>query len=247
MGPAPVATIIAGVDGCDGGWDALALALGLADLDGAALTIACAYPNVTVQHAPLVWRDTALEADATRILHAARDRCGAHRDPHTVALPGSTPGSALQRAATAGDLIVLGATRRAAVARALGDDVVAQTLDHAPCAVAVAPPGMRDRTLRVARIGVAADGAPPSRAAVHWASRIERQAGLRDAIESIDVCDHPGGRDDVVAALAAASAHLDVLVLAVHGRGPAAALLHGAVARTLARATQCPLIAVPVA
>jgi nucleotide-binding universal stress UspA family protein len=166
-----LATIVVGVDGRDGGWEALALARRFARPAGARLVVLCAYPAIAVQHAPLIWPHISLPEDAAGVLGAAREHLAADSGVEFVSAAGSTPGSVLQRVAADREagLIVLGSSRRAELGRVLGGDVVGQTLDHPACPVAVAPRGEPDRAATLAHIGVAVDGTPESLAAVRWA------------------------------------------------------------------------------
>ncbi|MGH2943196.1 MAG: universal stress protein [Solirubrobacteraceae bacterium] len=186
---ASISRIIVGVDGHGGGWDALVLACQLARIDGAAITVACVYPNVAAAHATLVWVDIALESDATRVLGSARERLGDDHAADFVAAAGSTPGSTLQRLAAehGADLIVVGSTRRATLGRALGANVVAQTLDHPTCPIAVAPRDMRESKRPIANVGVAVDGTPQSLAAVRWAGELTARSTAWRTIELINI------------------------------------------------------------
>jgi nucleotide-binding universal stress UspA family protein len=167
-------TILVGVDGRDGGWEALALARRFARPAGARLVVVCAYPAIAVQHAALVWPHISVPEDAAAVLDAAREHLGADHDAELVSAAGSTPGSVLQRVAgqRGADLIVLGSSRRAELGRVLGGDVVEQTLDHPPCPVAVAPRGEPARAAPLSHVGIAVEGTPESLAAVRWAGAL---------------------------------------------------------------------------
>jgi nucleotide-binding universal stress UspA family protein len=184
-----IATIVVGVDGRDGGWEALELGQRFAHPAGARLLVVCAYPAIAVQHATLVWPDIRLADDARAVLDAASARLHADHDAEFVAFAGATPGSVLQRIAAqrSADLVVLGSSRRAELAQRLGDGVVAQALDHAECAVAVARRGGLDRNATMAHIGIAVDGTPGSLAAVRWAGALARAPFEVRALELIHV------------------------------------------------------------
>jgi nucleotide-binding universal stress UspA family protein len=182
-------TIVAGVDGQDGGWEALALAQRLAQPDGAVLVVVCAYPALAVQHAGLVWPRIRLQADAEDVLHRAGGHLPGDQRAEFVCAAGSTPGSVLQRIAVqrGADLIVIGSSRRAALGRVLGGDVVHQTLDHLPCPVGVAPRGLLDLAAPLLDVGVAVDGTPQSLAAVRWAGELTLEPFAIRRLELIHV------------------------------------------------------------
>jgi nucleotide-binding universal stress UspA family protein len=189
MGVAKFTTIVVGVDGQDGGWEALALAQRLAGPDGAILVVVCAYPELAVQHAGLVWPRIRLPADAGEVLDGAGAHlCGDQRAEYVCAA-GSTPGSVLQSIAVerSADVIVIGSSRRAVLGRVLGGDVVHQTLDHAPCPVAVAPHGLLDCAAPLLDVGVAVDGTPESLAAVRWAGELTLEPFAIRTLELIHV------------------------------------------------------------
>jgi nucleotide-binding universal stress UspA family protein len=167
-------TIVVGADGQDGGWEALGLAQRFAEPEGAHLIVVCAYPALAVQHATAVWPRISEPADADAVLDAARAQLASERDAEFVSAAGSTPGSVLQRVAAGrgADLIVIGSSRRAPFGRALGGDVVQQTLDHPACPVAIAPRGEPGRAAALAHVGIAVDGTPESLAAVRWAGAL---------------------------------------------------------------------------
>jgi nucleotide-binding universal stress UspA family protein len=212
-------TILAGVDGQAGGWEALALAQRFARPDGAALLVVCAYPELAVQHAPLVWPRIHLPDDAAEVLRRAGGQLSGGQRAAFVSAEGSTPGSVLQRVAVerGADVIVIGSSRRAALGRVLGGDVVHQALDHLPCPVAVAPRGLLDSAAQLLDVGVAVDGTPQSLAAVRWAGQLTLEPFAIRTLELIHVDeradqaapgasapdDHLGGeyRSEVFAAL----------------------------------------------
>jgi nucleotide-binding universal stress UspA family protein len=184
-----LARIVVGIDGEGGGWEALALAQRLARPDACALTIVCAYPALAVAHATFVWPHIHDEQDAQRALAAARLRLPADPSTHLVSVAGATPGAVLQRVAadTQARLVVVGSSRRAPLGRVLGGDVVTQTLDDPPCAVAVAPLGLLDAGAPLAHIGVAVDGTRESLAAVRWAGALTCEPRGMRTLELIHV------------------------------------------------------------
>lgn len=154
--------VLVGVDGADGGRDAIALARLLRDHDGE-LTFGYCYPGGTRS-----WRGTsALYIAAERELaemvleDALRESA---LDATTQAWSAPTAGEGLHELAeTIGaDLLVVGSSRRGPVGRVfLGDDTRA-ALNGASCAVAVAPADFRRRLAGIEEVGVGYDGSPES-------------------------------------------------------------------------------------
>lgn len=172
------ARIVVGVDGHEGGADALALAGMLQTAGGGELIAVHVYPfdrsvsldraeeyeaglhdelaarvAAQVREAGLEARVTVVaDASAARALHAVVEREGA-------------------------DLIVVGASHRDQPYRTLLGDTCAATLHGAPCAVAVAPRGYADRPRPLQRIGVGFDGSQESHAALVLARRLAAATG----------------------------------------------------------------------
>jgi nucleotide-binding universal stress UspA family protein len=242
-GAGRVESIVVGVDGEDGGWEALALARRLARADDAGLVVVCAYPVIAAAHAALLWPRIRDERAAQAVLDRARGRLEDHAHAAFVAASGSTPGTVLQRVAVERDahLISVGSSRRALVGRVLGGDVVMQTLDHPPCPVAVAACGVLETTAPFANIGVAVDGTEQSLAAVRWARALTPDPFVARTIEPINVS------GPVAPALADITPELDLLAIGTHGRGPIGRLLQGGVAAAVAGCARCPVVAVPFA
>ncbi len=80
------------------------------------------------------------------------------------------------------DLLVIGSTRTARVGRVLVTDELAQALNGAPCALAVAPLGYSEDDVPLAEIGVAYDGAPESVAALVAGMEIAERAHARSVV-----------------------------------------------------------------
>lgn len=74
--------------------------------------------------------------------------------------------------------LVVGSPHRGTVGRALLGSVAHHVLHHAPCEVAVAPRGYKDRVRRgISKVGVAYDGTAESRAALRRAEALARDTG----------------------------------------------------------------------
>lgn len=177
--------IIVGVDGRDGGRDALALSAVLRAPAGDVVALH-AYPY---DPHPTRAANADFEAaliDASRTLLADElARAGVEAEAE-VAADGS-PGRALQHAAARheADLIVVGSAHRGPVGRVLAGDVTAGTLQGASCPVAVAPRGYAEHPAVLRRVGVGVDGSPESLAAVRLAHDVADDTGAE--LQLVDV------------------------------------------------------------
>jgi nucleotide-binding universal stress UspA family protein len=155
--------IVVGVDGREGGRDALALAGLLQRACGGEVVALHAHPG---NPATTLVEDirTRLEDEVARAAVAAR--------PVVVADP--SPARALHAIAERddADLIVVGAPHRSGAERILGGDVASGTLRGAPCAVAIAPPGYAARGAALHTIGAGFADTPEARRALALARRI---------------------------------------------------------------------------
>ena len=152
-------TILIGVDGRQGGRDAIALARELA-APGASFTLAHAYGLMISKGSAAAL--PIERAESMELL--ARERELAGIDAALAVHARWPPGRMLHQVAEehGADLIVVGSTRHALIGRVLlGDDTMA-ALDGAPCAVAIAPGGFAQMPRRLHRVGVGYDGSPES-------------------------------------------------------------------------------------
>jgi nucleotide-binding universal stress UspA family protein len=165
--------IVVGVDGRDGGQDALVLAGTLQRAGGGEIVAVYVYPydrSVTVEGADESEAALTQELQATLEHEVAKAGVRAR----SVVMEDPSAARALQTYAEVehADLIVVGAPHRQGADRVLGGDVAAGTLHGAPCAVAVAPPGYRDRPAPLRTIGAGFDDTPEARSALALARRI---------------------------------------------------------------------------
>lgn len=169
--------ILVGVDGNDGGRDAIALAKQLVSEAGR-ITLAHIYPGEA-----FVWRGGnpaywPLEEDeVVAMLEAARSEAGIEAALRYSPVP--PVGRRLHELAeeVKADLLVVGSSRRGLWGRVmLGDDMRA-ALNGAPCAVAVAPAGYAHAPQPIHRIGVGYDGSRQSRHALATARSLAGQLG----------------------------------------------------------------------
>jgi nucleotide-binding universal stress UspA family protein len=112
----------------------------------------------------------------------------------------------------AADLLVIGASRRVALERALGRDTAGAIIEDAPCAVAVAPAGYASRTPRLDTIGVGYDGSLASEQSLEAARRLaaERHAKLSgfEAVQPRPAHDPFDARHEIDQRIAAARRRL---------------------------------------
>ena len=191
--------VIVGVDGGEGGRDAIALARLLVSVDGR-LTLAHIYHGDA--H---VWRGSsppyeAAEIERTRaLLNAAREE--AEVDAELRWEGSSAPGRGLHELAHASgaDLLVLGSSRRGLFGRVLTGDDTRAALNGAPCAVAIAPAGYHLNLDPLRAIGVGYDGSPESQHALQVARQLaEDLEGRLSAFEAVALPSYAFGGGMVV-------------------------------------------------
>jgi nucleotide-binding universal stress UspA family protein len=166
-------TIIVGVDGREGGRDALALAGLLQRKFDSALVAVVAYPyDPFPSRASSRAFDTIVARDATQAVHDEVRAAGVHA--RAIAVPDGSPARALHHVAESehADLIVVGSDRQGPVGRVLAGDVTSGALYGAPCPVAVAPRGLASRNEVLRRVGVGYDGTPEAKQALELARAV---------------------------------------------------------------------------
>lgn len=207
--------VIVGVDGREGGRDAIALAKILRG-EGGTVTLAYVYPREA-----RAWRgsiesyDLAERERATELLHRAQEEAEVQaqfRVPGTMSV-----GRGLHELAEeiGADLLVIGSNRRGLLGRVfVGDDTHA-ALNGASSAVAIAPAGYSRETAAIRRVGVGYDGSPESEHAVGVARKLAAARGAKlSALQAIfypaRLYAGPGWPDDetIEKKLAAAREHI---------------------------------------
>jgi nucleotide-binding universal stress UspA family protein len=186
--------IIVGVDGSEGGRDALALAARLASLFDGELVAVHAYPyDLFTGRGTTPEFETIMHGSAQDLLTDELERT--HVTAHTAAMPDGSPGRALHLAAQRhhAGLIVVGSAHRGTIGRVLAGDVTMGTLHGAECPVIVAPRGFAEREVALQTIGVGFDGSPESRAATALARDLATAAGARLNVIRVLVPPPPGG------------------------------------------------------
>lgn len=169
--------ILVGVDGRQGGRDAIALARQLGT-PHAAITLAHVYGSDWVLgHAAVIGSDIERGA-ASELLVTERRAAGI--EAALVCSAQSPPARGLHELAEErdADLLVVGSSRHAILGRALVGDDTRAALNGAPCATAIAPRGYTQMDHRVRTIGVGYDGSRETAAALATAREL---AGRYDA------------------------------------------------------------------
>jgi nucleotide-binding universal stress UspA family protein len=260
--------ILVGYDDSGQAKDALALAEQLADSTGAALVVASVLaPGTLIAGGS----DAQLQgADVEHLRRVERAARAVDAEAQTV-MGGSVPRELQALAEENGaDLIVVGSSHGGLVGRTLAGSVATGLLHGAPCAVAVAPGGYRNRTDTGLDAVVAGfDGSAESGQALMagWELARASQAKLRIVAVAVEP---PGGQLreslaearrtvpdglDVEAALItgdavevlkeAGAAPGTLLVVGSRGYGPLRRVLLGSVSTKLVRGTPCPLLVTP--
>jgi nucleotide-binding universal stress UspA family protein len=248
----------------------LELASEIADVTGAPLALAHAYPYQapSAPPAPPEWANR-MRAEATGRLErlAAGLRDGVPATVHVKANP--SPVRALHEIAEelGASLIVAGSSHRGAAGRVLPGGVGERLLHAAPCSVAIAPRGYERPPAGLRRIGVAFRDGPEGAAALAIGARLaapaeasvttytvatgepfDIEASLARARRSVpaeDLEDTVVLHGDPAAELTAVSAGLDLLICGSRGYGPVRSLVVGGVSWELAHRAHCPLLVVP--
>ena len=180
-------TIVVGVDGREGGRDALALAGRLALLAGGELVAVRALPfdNYVGRGGGPQYNSLA-DAEAQR--QVEQDLAEAGLTARTRLVADASPARALHRMAEAldADVIVVGSTRRGAVGGVFAGDDAAATLHASSCAVAVAPRGLADEEWTpVNRIGVGLNASAEAHQALALAVALAADCGASLVVRTV--------------------------------------------------------------
>ena len=164
-------TIVVGVDGLEGGRDALVLGQRIGDLAGGELVAVHVHPY---EPFPLCGLRTDIEAlaheKAQTLLEGQLAEAGV--TARAVAIAEASPRRGLHRIADEleADLIVIGSPHRGPLGRVVAGDTARAVIQGATRPVLVARP-TRWTPLAGRAVGVGYDGSPESRAALAWAGR----------------------------------------------------------------------------
>ncbi|MEA2410096.1 MAG: hypothetical protein QOC77_657 [Thermoleophilaceae bacterium] len=168
--------IVVGIDGLDGGEDALALARVLAGEEAEIVAIN-AFPHDTHRtRASAPGYENLIREGALEMVR----RVAAGIDGVQVLVVGDlSPARALHDAAERehADLIVIGSCRRGAVGSVLLGDVSRSTMHGAPCPVVIAPRHYREHPQLIRLIGAGYNHTAESEAAVRFAAGLAKEVG----------------------------------------------------------------------
>ena len=166
--------IIVGVDESPGSADAISLASGLAGITGAELLLVNVFPYDTRPSRAInrAFEDY-LRRDSCELLERLRGELG-EETVEVKAVPNHSPAHGLHELAENVDarLIVVGSTHTGRAGRVLPGSTAERLLHGAPCPVAVAPKGYRERRGREPGIGCGYDGSKSAQRALEAAHRM---------------------------------------------------------------------------
>jgi nucleotide-binding universal stress UspA family protein len=177
--------VLVGVDGGPNGRDAVALASRLIDPDGK-LTLAHIHPGeLHPGHAVTPGMVREEREASEKLLEEERAAAGVSAELISIVALSPGRGLHLQAEEQNADLLVVGSCRHSAFGRAmLGDDTRA-ALNGAPCAVAIASLGYAEHPVPIAKVGVAYNGSPESKAALALARELAAPTGA--SIHALEV------------------------------------------------------------
>jgi nucleotide-binding universal stress UspA family protein len=172
--------VLVGVDGKQGGRDAIALASLLAAPDER-LSLAHVEPGERhPSRAANLSFGAAQREDSRGLLEGERAATATKAEIHTIS--SESVGGGLHRLAESqgADLLVVGSCARGLLGRVLVGDDTAASMNGAPCAVAIAPSGFAARSPGISAVGVGYDGSSQSEVALQLARTLaaEHQASL---------------------------------------------------------------------
>jgi nucleotide-binding universal stress UspA family protein len=268
--------VITAFDGSPPAEDALALALRLLEPDDGTLTLACVVSGRRWHLGAHVHRPDAVVPDEIAFMLAdARDRAvppGIRVRQRAPVAPSPARGLTELAEQEGADLVVIGSSRHADAGSVRLERTAGRLLEGAPCAVAVAPGGLRE-TEAFHHIGVAYDGSPESEAALQAGYDIAARSGAAvtlfyalpepdahasrlEAQEQLDAAadDAPAGINPRTVLLYgspgkvirdACDGVVDLLVTGSRGYGPMQRALLGSVSEALTEGASHPVLVVP--
>jgi nucleotide-binding universal stress UspA family protein len=262
--------LLVGVDGHQGGRDAIALAANLSAEDGTMSLVHVFGAGLMPGRGAELLLSVELD-ESQRLLELARDT--AAPTARLIPCADRTIGHALHVLAERhdADLIVVGACRHSFLGRLLlGNDAVS-AMNGAPCAVAIAPLGYAERARPCSTIGVGYDGSPESEQALATARALApRLSATIRALSVVSLQCVPYGEPiagnwpdptealidladveqdvtygDPSEELVSFSDDVDLLIVGSRGYGPIGRLMHGSTSNQLARRARCPVLVLP--
>jgi nucleotide-binding universal stress UspA family protein len=180
--------IVVGVDGRDGGRDAVALAK-LLVAAGGELTLAHVIPGDRHAYRSAGAAYEASEAERAEVLlEAVRKETGV--EAHLRWRGSSSVGRGLHELCEliGADLVAVGSSRRGLLGRVLIGDDTSAALNGAPCSIAIAPTNYSQHPGAIHEIGVGYDGSPESEHAFSAARMLAGASGARlSALEAVSL------------------------------------------------------------
>jgi nucleotide-binding universal stress UspA family protein len=181
--------VLVGVNGEEGGRDAIALARTLLAADG---ELSVAYVFGSQPHELRGWNGPPMSDSGERAREVLEGACAeAGIEARVCWRAASSVGRGLHELADiiGADLLVVGSSRRGLLGRVRLGDHTRAALNGAPCAVAVAPAGYSSEPAPVTReIGVGYDGSPESDHAVRFARTLAAEFGSKlSAFEAVSI------------------------------------------------------------
>src|SRR4051812_46416707 len=257
-------TIIAGIDGREGGRDAAALAARFADVGGGRLLLGQVFRSELLpSRATNAEFEGVMREQAEALVAAEREAAGVAGEPRVIGDLSAAHGLHRLAEQEDADLLVVGPCHRGRLGRALAGDDARDTLHGAPCAVAVAVRTASAPDGGFARIGVGYDGSPESERALAAAAAIARSSGgelrlLRVVGEPepeaaldglLDALDVPARGEVLVGtpadALERLSEDVDLLCVGARGVGPVRRVALGSTSDHVVRHAHAPVIVAP--
>jgi len=178
--------VIVGVDGNEGGRDAIALARLLASPDARlALAHVCMGDALRTRGSTSPY-GTAERDRGIELLERERAETGIAAQLHVVRSASVGRGLHVLAESSGADLLIVGSCRRGLLGRVMVGDDTRAALNGAPCAVAVAPAGYALEPAMMQEIGVAYNGSPESEHALAIGQRLAAESGARlSAFEAV--------------------------------------------------------------
>jgi nucleotide-binding universal stress UspA family protein len=267
--------VVVGIDGAQGGRDAVCLARRLARPDARA-TIAHVYGGMPVERGGGI--SFSEERDKSQaLLEREREQCWPGSD--TASVYATSAGRGLHELAQQRGADLLGVGSCGPFGRVLMRDDARAAFTGAPCAIAIAPRGYSSHETPIATIAVGYDGRPESQRALAAAGDLAARTGARIQVLRVvtgdDVrrqaplpADWPEASRTMVEQmqqqlrklkgvettvvyggpreqLRQLGGHSDLLIVGSRGYGPLGSVLHGSVSSWLERRSACPLLILP--
>lgn len=161
--------VIVGVDGRSGGRDAVALACRLLDSQG---QLSLVHVHLETTTAVVHEFDSSAQDEARQLLERERDKAGGVAELASIGAASVAAGLRRYAEENAGDLLILGTCHRGVVGRVLAGDDTRDSLQCAPCAVAIPPRGYAESPVPIEVIGVGYDASAESQAALSEAREL---------------------------------------------------------------------------